>query len=403
MTRKSQKTGFCLRIFTPADGLSTPRGKGCTQAPSQRSAAASPRPRRNYPGAPPAPQLRPAPAGRRGHTLSPLGPRPAARAAGRRPAPPVTAQPCPATRLQFSNLNCKLRLPSALPSPRATSQGVRSPLLAVVRKSKSGSCHARSSPAPPRAGAGERVPGRQRRGAGREPPGGAAPREPAAARAVSVCRRASAGLPRLAGGLGLRLRTPEPAPFPLGAETPECGRGPEEGSGGVGGSRVPWDPRAGGDGLGLCRPSNGRMLRPPSRIAAGVLLPWFPRVQRGGRPVVLPTPLSARRACLCVSECLCVCALSPGRPGLSPARVPPGPPRDRLPRVPCTSRRRGRSCPSRVHSCGVGTGRVHIWTRGRVLLTLLLGSEVCAHPLGHFQLLLVNSFSMFASVVPVMC
>lgn len=162
-------------------------------------------------------------------------------------------------------------------------------------------------------------------------------------------------------------------PFPWVQRPPECGRGPEEGSGGVGGSRVPWDPRAGGDGLGLCRPSNGRMLRPPSRIAAGVLLPWFPRVQRGGRPVVLPTPLSARRACLCVSECLCVCALSPGRPGLSPARVPPGPPRDRLPRVPCTSRRRGRSCPSRVHSCGVGTGRVHIWTRGRVLLTLLLG------------------------------
>ncbi|XP_046506504.1 translation initiation factor IF-2-like [Equus quagga] len=321
-----------------------------------------------------------------------------------RPHPLAAGAPPRSTRRRPAPRPARhLRLPSALPSPRATSQGVRSPLLAVVRKSKSGSCHARSSPAPPRAGAGERVPGRQRRGAGREPPGGAAPREPAAARAVSVCRRASAGLPRLAGGLGLRLRTPEPAPFPLGAETPECGRGPEEGSGGVGGSRVPWDPRAGGDGLGLCRPSNGRMLRPPSRIAAGVLLPWFPRVQRGGRPVVLPTPLSARRACLCVSECLCVCALSPGRPGLSPARVPPGPPRDRLPRVPCTSRRRGRSCPSRVHSCGVGTGRVHIWTRGRVLLTLLLGSEVCAHPLGHFQLLLVNSFSMFASVVPVMC
>lgn len=49
--------------------------------------------------------------------------------------------------------------------------------------------------------------------------------------------------------------------------------------------------------------------------------------------------------------------------------------------------------PPRGHSCGVGTGRVHIWTRGRVLLPAAVRPEkVCARLVGRFELLLVNSF-----------
>lgn len=39
------------------------------------------------------------------------------------------------------------------------------------------------------------------------------------------------------------------------------------------------------------------------------------------------------------------------------------------------------------------TGRVHVWTHGHVLFTADFRLEkVCAHLVGHFQLLLVNSF-----------
>ena len=261
--------------------------------------------------------------------------------------------------------------------------------MAVVRKGKSGSCHARSCAAPQGARAGERVlswpPVWGGIGAPLE---GAAPGEPAAARAVSVFRLArpqSCCVWRV--GSGLRLQTPKAAPFTGGTETQQVGGVPRRDAGSVGGSGVGSDPRPGEDGLRHRRPRMARLLRTPCRIPAGVLLLWFLWVRRSGWRLDLPVPFSAGSVCVCVYVCVCVARSLPG----SHSAGHPSPP--------------ARSRPFHVASswslqvppaftAGVwGSERVHIWTHAPVLLTAAFRREkVCAHLVGHFQLLLMNRF-----------
>ena len=100
----------------------------------------------------------------------------------------------------------------------------------------------------------------------------------------------------------------------------------------------------------------------------------------GGWSNTLLSPGSARgraRVCVYVSVCLTLCVRAVAWPARTlPGSRPAGAPFATgsiasLPRlvnvVP--------SGPCRVHSCGVGTGRVHIWTRGHVLLTAVFRLE----------------------------
>lgn len=178
--------------------------------------------RSNYWTTPPAPKLLPAsdcwaPA----TPPLPPRPRPAARALCRRPAPPTCDSPAlhassdwlslprgwvlaystalqGGCSFQTSTVSSGLRLRCRRREPPHGEVG--SQLLAVVRKNKSGSCHVRSYPAPHRDRTGARVlswpPTWGRTGAPLE---GAAAKEPAAARAVSVFRLARRGPARIGG------------------------------------------------------------------------------------------------------------------------------------------------------------------------------------------------------------
>lgn len=76
--------------------------------------------------------------------------------------------------------------------------------------------------------------------------------------------RASAVLPGLAGRLGLRLGTPEPASLTFSTETPKVGEVRRRDPGGMGGSGVFSDPWPGGDGLRRCRSSGSSTAPGPS-------------------------------------------------------------------------------------------------------------------------------------------
>lgn len=164
-------------------------------------------------------------AGRRPHPPCRRGPAlqhaPCAGAPPRRPAPPTRDSPAlhassdwlslprgwvlaystalqGGCSFQTSTVSSGLRLRCRRREPPHGEVG--SQLLAVVRKNKSGSCHVRSYPAPHRDRTGARVlswpPTWGRTGAPLE---GAAAKEPAAARAVSVFRLARRGPARIGG------------------------------------------------------------------------------------------------------------------------------------------------------------------------------------------------------------
>lgn len=99
-----------------------------------------------------------------------------------------------------------------------------------------------------------------------------------------------------------------------------------------------------------------------------------------------PNPLLSRGACVCV------CAPSPGLPGLSPR--PAGAPFPTSSLAPLsTSRRCGRvlSLPVPSAFTAVPWAQDVFTSGGRVLLTAAFRLEkVCAHPVRRFQLLLVN-------------
>lgn len=95
--------------------------------------------------------------------------------------------------------------------------------------------------------------------------------------------------------------------------------------------------------------------------------------------------------CVCLSDCVrAVAWLARTLPGSRPVGAPfatgsiASLPR-RVNVVP--------SGPCRVYSCGVGTGRVHIWTHGHVLLTAVFRLErsLCSS-CGGFSVTIVNSF-----------
>lgn len=99
-----------------------------------------------------------------------------------------------------------------------------------------------------------------------------------------------------------------------------------------------------------------------------------------------PNPLLSRGACVCV------CAPSPGLPGLSPGRVPRGLP-SRRPRSRPFPRRVDVVLPVPSAFTAVVWAQDVFTSGGRVLLTAAFRLEkVCAHPVRRFQLLLVNSF-----------
>ncbi|CAI9164947.1 unnamed protein product [Rangifer tarandus platyrhynchus] len=332
------------------------RSAGVTAGCAVRLPPTSLLPRRNCWSAPPAVQLRLASDRRRPHP-SPRSPAPQhALQAG---APPLPS-------LFKPQLYAPVTVFAAVVGSHLAGE-VRSQLLAVVRKGKSGSCHARSCPAPQGARAGEGVlswpPAWGGIGAPLE---GAAAGEPAAARAVSVFRLArprSCWVWRV--GSVLRLQTPKAAPFPGGTETHDVGGVPGRDAGGVGGPRIGSDLQPGEDGLRHRRPRAARLLRTPCRIPAGVLLPWFPLGEALGAAAGPPRTFLSRVR-VCVRACVFVCVW----PGLSPGRIPREPPSP-----PARSR------PFHVAStwslqvpleftAGVwGPGRVHIWTHGHVLLT----------------------------------
>lgn len=192
--------------------------------------------------------------------------------------------------------------------------------------------------------------------------------------------RASAILPGLAGRLGLRLGTPEPASLTFSTETPKVGEVRRRDPGGMGGSGVFSDPWPGGDGLRRCRSSGSSTAPGPSPHSG-----WSPafqvlRVPRGGRPRVLPTPFPGGGALLCV------CAPSPGRPGLSRVASCGDPLSDRVARVPSTLLLCGPSCSSPVHIClwcGLRTCLyMGSWTRPAYSC---LSSKVCARLGGAFS------------------
>lgn len=170
-------------------------------------------------------------------------------------------------------------------------------------------------------------------------------------------------------------------------ETPKVGGVPRGESKRLGGTLVPCNPPA----WRRCfrtRNSSGGWTAPGQSPHPASLVPLgSARGTVGSLPVALSQPASwSLRVSACARRLLA---------GLDFPRVASrgGPLRDRLMRVPSTSRRRGSSCPSLVHSCGVGTGHVLIWTRGHVLLAAAFNLEkVCAHLVGHFELLLLNRF-----------
>lgn len=221
---------------------------------------------------------------------------------------------------------------------------------------------------------------------------GAAPGEPAAARAVSVFRFArprSCWVWRV--GWGLRLQTPKAAPFTGGKETQIVGGVPRRDASSVGGSGVGLDLRSGEDGLRHRRPRVARLLRTPCRILAGVLLPWFLWVRRSGRRLDLPVPFSAGSVCVCACAGVCVARSLPG----SHSAGPPSPPaRSRPFHVASTWSLWTTSgtpiqAPSEFTAGVWGPGRVHIWTHGHILLTAAFRREkVFAHLVG----LLMNRF-----------
>lgn len=131
-------------------------------------------------------------------------------------------------------------------------------------------------------------------------------------------------------------------------------------------------------------PQVARLPRAPRRVPAGVLACRAPSSTARGEASGPPTPFPARRErfCACVRERggHAAARWAPALRGARPARLGPF-------HVAPTW--------SRLHRRAVGPGRVHIWAHGHVLLTAAFPvKKVCAHLVGRFQLLLVNSFSV---------